>query len=253
MQDAFGKLTGATDSEKFKCIDIFLPGEKGEEGNSWTLPLLFYGIYEVDANQSEEDCAFIHGRILSFGELAPYEVYRDEQYVCYDITHLFYTDLRTYVEDVMAYMDAMNAKYYFDEQVYARIENIYSYFKENLRMMTWEKFAELRPDCRIEDNAHSDDVVEEGLRGIIYSDNYEMEKIAVRITVLDGEEVFYQEWIPEDPHYYDLSQQTDITAFIQSLPEGVYDLKVDAWVDSEVESYNGLLGMIFTTGDATWP
>ena len=156
------------------------------------------------------------GRILSFGELAPYEVYRDEQ-------------------------------------VYARIENIYNYFKENLRMMTWEEFAGLRPDCRIEDYSHSDDVVEEGLRGIIHSDNYAMEKLAVRITVLDGEEVFYQEWIPEGPHYYDLSQQTDITAFIQSLPDGVYNLEADAWVDSEAESYSGLLGMIFTTGDAVWP
>lgn len=253
LQDAFGKLTGATDSEKFKCIDVFLPGEKGEEDNGWTLPLLFYGIYEADAIQSEEDCAFIHGRLVSFRELMPYEVYRDEQFVCYDITHLFYTDLRAYVEDVVAYMDAMNATYYFDEQVYSRIENIYKYFKENLRMMTWEEFDELRPDCRVEDSVHSENAVENGLYGIVRSDNYAMEKLAVRITVVNGEEVFYQEWIPEDPHYYDLAQQTQITEFIQSLPEGVYQLEVDVWVDSEVESYNDLMGMLFTTGDATWP
>lgn len=253
LQDAFGKLTGGTDSEKFKCIDVFLPGEKGDEDTGWTLPLLFYGIYEVDAIESQEDCAFIHGRILSFGELAPYEVYRDEQFVCYDITDLFYTDLRTYVEDVMVYMDAMNAKYYFDEQVYARIENIYNYFKENLKIMTWEEFAKLRPDCRVEDGVHYENVVEDGLYGIVRSDNYEMEKIAVRIDIVNGEEIYYEEWIPENPHYYDLSQQTQVTEFIQSLPEGVYQLEIDAWVDSEVESYNGLCGMIFTTGDATWP
>ena len=157
------------------------------------------------------------------------------------------------MEDVFDYMDAMNAKYYFDEQVYARIENIYNYFKENLRIMTWEEFDELRPDCRVEDSSHHDDVVEDGLRGIVRCDNYEMEKIAVRIQIVNGEEVYYEEWIPEDPHYYDLSQRPQITEFIQSLPEGVYQLEIDAWVNSEVESYNGLCGMMFTTGDATWP
>lgn len=253
LQDAFGKLTGATDSEKFKAIDVFLPSEKGDTDSGWCLPLLFYGIYEVDAIQSQEDCAFIHGRIVSFAELAPYEVFRDDQFVCYDITRLFYTDLRTYVEDVLARKDAEGTDYYFDQQVYARIENIYNYYQENLKMMTWEDYAKLRPDCRVEDNPHYDDIVEKGLGGTIVSENYEMEKIAISICIQDGEQIYYKEWVPEDPHYYDLAQQTEITEFIQSLPEGVYNLQLDAWVDSQVASYNGLLGMIFTTGNATWP
>lgn len=253
LQDAFGKLVGSTEEEKFKNIDVFLPSEKGEENGGWTLPLLFYGVYEVDAIQSPEDSAFIHGHIVSFAELEPYEVFRDAQFVCYDITHLFYMDLREYVEDVLARKDAEGTDYYFDEQVYARIENIYNYYQENLKMMTWEDYVKLRPDCRVDEFPDNDDIAEKGIGGIITSGNYEMEKIAVSIHAWEGEQIYYKEWVPEDPHYYDLAQQTEITAFIQSLPEGVYDLEVMAWVDSDVESYNSLLGMIFTTGEATWP
>ena len=61
-------------------------------------------------------------------QMEPYKIYEDEQYVCYDASHLFYSDLRQYVESMVSQRNDV----YFDEQVWERVQNIYNYYKENL-------------------------------------------------------------------------------------------------------------------------
>ena len=57
-----------------------------------------------------------------------YKIYEDGQYVCYDVSRLFYSELRPYVESMVS----QRSDAYFDEQVWERVQNIYSYYKENL-------------------------------------------------------------------------------------------------------------------------
>ena len=80
--------------------------------------------------------AFVYGQIVSFEELKEHLVYEDDMFFCYDVTHLFYTDLRSYVEAVVA---SDPEYYYFDEQSWKRIENLYNYYQENLHIMSREE------------------------------------------------------------------------------------------------------------------
>lgn len=252
VHDAFGKYIGSDEYETIQVLNVYLPAYKGSDDQAWSLPLMYLSTYEKSAIESGEDCAFIYGQIVSFAELAPYQVYEDEYFVCYNVTHLFYTDLRDYVENVVA----MNANYkyhYFDEQVYARIENVYNYYVENLSVVSRKDFLDTRPDCIIEDTPTSSSLVENGISGVITSD-CDIEKIVVTITTqADGQEVYSGEIIPEDLHYYDLSNATDISTLIQSLDEGVYVLDVAVWINSEVMGYRSIWGQVFVTGNATWP
>lgn len=253
IHDAFGKFVGATKTEYVQILEALAPTEKGAEDGFWSIPVMFFATYEISAIESDDDCAFIHGQIVSFGELEPYKVYEDEFFVSYDVTHLFYTDLRSYVESLVHKMEACDAEYYFDEQVYTRIENIYNYYQENLEIVPLDEFLNLRPDCEIKRDQTSSELVRDGLLGYIKSESA-IEKIVISIsTEADRNEIYSIEIIPDDPYYYDLSNAEEVTAFIQSLEEGVYVLNIEAWIDSDVMGYLDLSEQVFATGNATWP
>ena len=253
IHDAFGKFVGATETEYVQILQAWAPTDKDAEDGFWSVPLLFFSTYEVSAIESDDDCAFIHGQIVSFGELAPYKVYEDEFFVCYDVTHLFYTDLRSYVESLVDVRAASDAEFYFDEQVYSRIENIYHYYRENLEIVSWDEFFDLIPDCEIKRDQTSSELVRDGLSGYITSEAA-MEKIVISIsTEADRKEIYSIEITPEDPHYYDLVNAAEVTAFIQSLEEGVYVINIEAWIDSDIMGYQDLSEQVFATGNATWP
>ena len=63
---------------------------------------------------------------ITFEQLEQYKVYEDDQYVCYEVTDLFYTNLRQHVESIIS----QRSDIYFDEQVWERVENIYTYYKD---------------------------------------------------------------------------------------------------------------------------
>ena len=102
------------------------PQHKGEVDGGAEVPLLYFFTYSVDDIQSPEDYAFIHGQIITFEQLEQYKVYEDDQYVCYEVTDLFYTNLRQHVESIIS----QRSDIYFDEQVWERVENIYTYYKD---------------------------------------------------------------------------------------------------------------------------
>lgn len=253
VHDAFGKFVGSGEYESFQVLDVFLPAYKGSEDQAWALPLVYLATYEKSAIVTGEECAFIHGQIVSFNELAQYQVYEDEYFICYNVTHLFYTDLRDYVENVVAMNEAGNGKYYFDEQVYTRIENVYNYYAENLSIVSCEDFFEIRPDCVIDNTPTASSLVDNGLSGTVTSE-CEMEKIVITITTqAEGKEVYTAEIIPEDLYYYDLSSAADTTAVIQGLEEGVYVVDVAVWINSEIMGYQSVWSQVFVTGNANWP
>ena len=254
LHDAFGKFVGSGEYEYFQIIDVYLPAYEGSDDQAWALPLVYLATYEKSAIQTGEECAFIHGQIISFHDLTQYLVYEDEYYVCYNVTDFFYTDLRDYVENVVAMNEAGNYKYhYFDEQVYTRILNVYNYYKDNLSIVSFNEFLETTPDCVIEGYPKASVLVEDGLSGTITSD-CDIEKIVITITTnTDGKEVYSAEIKPENLRFYDLSNAKETTSIIQSLPEGVYVIDVAVWLDSEIMGYQSLMSMVFVTGNATWP
>ena len=80
--------------------------------------------YAVSDIGSQEDCTFIHGQLVPFGELEQNVVYEDETYVCFDVTDYFYTDLRTHTDNIL-----LGQHYYMDEGIRQRIENITDFYR----------------------------------------------------------------------------------------------------------------------------
>jgi len=124
--DGYGIPVGASDSESALVISAYVPQHKGDNDRGVEIPLVYIFTYEVSNIMSMQDCAFIHGRIITFEELEQYKVYEDEQYVCYEVSELFYTDLRAHVESMLS----QRTDVYFDEQIWNRVENIYNYYTD---------------------------------------------------------------------------------------------------------------------------
>ena len=254
VHDAFGKLVGATQYEHVKIIDVYLPSYAGSEDQAWTLPLKYFASFPRSEIHSEEDCAFIHGRIVAFRELAQYVVYEDEDFISFDVTHLFYTDLKDYVENVYAIEIAGgNSNVYMDEEVFQRIENIAAYYADNLEMITIQEYVEqIGPKCAISGQPEAESLVSHGLSGEITS-NKPLQKVVFTVSEYQGEYIFTRAYIPEEPDIFLLETAEEVTDFIKALPDGVYELDVFVWVDSEFMSYSSLWSLIFTAGSASMP
>lgn len=128
VMDGYGKVVGRSEEESALVLSAYIPHRQGEVDGGADIPLLYIFTYEADSIQSPQDYAFIRGRLLTFEELEPYRIYEDGQYVCYDASSLFYSDLRRYVESMVS----QRSDVYFDEQVWARVESIHAYYSENM-------------------------------------------------------------------------------------------------------------------------
>lgn len=124
--DAKGKFL-ATEGEYALVLSASLPDTKyGGEGH--LVPLMYILTYKKSTISSDDDLAFIYGQLYSFTNLEEYKVYEDEQYICYEVSGLIYSNLMEYTESYAA--EIGNTR--FDDQVRTRIQNIYDYYKENL-------------------------------------------------------------------------------------------------------------------------
>lgn len=248
LHDAFGKYVAAGAHEAFQMLGVYLPAYEGSDDQSWILPLVYLATYAKSDVVTGEEVTFIHGQLVSFNDLADCLIYEGEDYLCYNVTRLFYTDLRIYVENVVA-MD--EEYYYYEEQFYTRIENVYNYCMEHLSLVPSRDYIFNSPTVEISGNGVDE---ETGIMGILSSEDLDILKIEISIEIQStGEEIYYTEIIPNNPHYFDLSNATEVTAFIQSLEEDVYGLDVNLWVDGDTNSYYSLWSMMFTVGNSTIP
>ena len=166
------------------------------------------------------------------------------------MTHLFYTDLRAYAENVYAMEIACgNSNVFFDEEVYARIGNIAAWYAENLQIVSLTEYIEdICPRCQILGGAFT----EQGLSGLIES-NKLIKKVIFTVTAEEGEELLRLETVPEDPYRYQLDVAADVPSFIRTLPDGVYVLDVSVELDSDFMSFMSLWTQMFTAGEASLP
>ena len=126
--DGYDKKIGSSDTEQALVLSAYIPQHKGDIDRGVDVPLIYILTYEKNRITAPQNYAFIRGQFVTFEQMEPYKIYEDPQYVCYDVSHLFYSDLRQYVESMIS----QRSDAYFDEQVWERIQNIYSFYKENL-------------------------------------------------------------------------------------------------------------------------
>ncbi|WP_312636638.1 hypothetical protein [Oscillibacter sp.] len=119
----------ATKPETALIVSALLPLTNYTDPDMGTdLPLFYIFMYDKESINPERDYAFIHGQIIRFSDLAQFKVYEDEQYVCYEVSPLIYSDLTEYVQNFVS----QNPDIRYDRQAQARVENIYRYYKEHL-------------------------------------------------------------------------------------------------------------------------
>lgn len=140
--DGYNRIVGSMfsggDSDHALTLKAMLPGYEGQTDGGHYLPLIYLVVYEKSALEAENPYAFIYGQILTFAELERYKAYEDEQYVVYEVTDLFYTDLDAYVEYFLSVTDDV----YYDEQIRKRVHNIYDYYRENVGDLLVNRQAE---------------------------------------------------------------------------------------------------------------
>ena len=130
---AYNKLLGLDDSEYYDMIGVDMASVRDDgtsSGGGWIMPLFYLYQYRKADITSPKDYAFMSGNLLTFEALEPYKVYDDGEYVIYEMHHLFYTDLKTYVNDMLLQRDDV----YLNDQIWDRIESFYNHFciKENM-------------------------------------------------------------------------------------------------------------------------
>ena len=123
--DAGFKLL-ATEGEHALVLSAHLPQKRYPDAFT-ELPLFYLFTYEKAA-VNDESYAFIYGKLLSFIDVEQYKVYEDEQYVCYEVSELIYSDWEEQAEALAA----QRPDTCWDAQIRQRVENIYRYYKENL-------------------------------------------------------------------------------------------------------------------------
>ena len=241
VRDAFGKLVGFTEDQHIMKLCVYT-----EDG--WELPILYYAAYEQAAVDSNDSYAFIYGQLISFDALEDCRVYQDEMYYCYDVTHLFYTDLRSYFDEVAA----MDPGYYENaEKYWTRIQNVYNYYKENIKLMSFEEWIEIKPTVRIDNETYYEDLTTEGLYGSVTS-NYDMETIVITITAESGEEIYSCEIEPADPRSYDLADVPGATDALKTLIDGKYTMEISVCVaGADFMSCMDLWSCTFYAGEAS--
>lgn len=124
--DLNGKML-ATQGEKVIVLSAMFPYRLYPDC-SLDLPLFYIFCYEKNKIQSSSDSAFVYGNLYTFQELKKWKVYEDDKYICYNLSHLIYTDLDNYIDSYLKFEpDAV-----YNEQIEKRIHRIYHYFDQNM-------------------------------------------------------------------------------------------------------------------------
>ena len=255
IQDGFGKLIGSGEHEQIKYLCYYAPVAAPENTEmadfSFCIPLLYYSTFIKSEIQSPEDCTLIHGQILSFAELEPYKVFDNGSLVCYDVTHLFYTDLRAYVEDVVEYRWATNQDAYMDEEIFAEIQETYDHYKAHGRIVTWEDFAKARSACYVRLWTETEELAQKGLTGLVGAD-HPLKDVYITIRSAERQTLFAGTYHPDNPpskwhHFeFDLTQAVDANSVLMALPEGAYTIEISARMDTDRIPCRSLLELDFT-------
>lgn len=126
--DGYNKLMGIDDTEDFEIIRVCVPRvlDDGTFNSHEVIPLFYLYTYAKADIQSPKDYAFVRGNLLSFEEMEQYKIYEDDEYLIYEMHELFYSDLYTYVQDMMLQFDDI----YFTDEVWDRIQRFYNHFSD---------------------------------------------------------------------------------------------------------------------------
>lgn len=80
-------------------------------------------VYDAQQCQAADAYTLIHGQLVPINDLAQHIVYEDSQYIAYNVTDYFFTDIDAHI----AAFQSWRADLFFNDDVYSRIKNAYGY------------------------------------------------------------------------------------------------------------------------------
>lgn len=117
-------------------IQAIIPSRNDEDptdmttNSGSTIPLLWLFTYPADM-ALPENYAFINGQLVTFAEMEEMKVYEDNDYVCYEISPLVYSDLDAYLARCCDWFDYDH----YNEEMDQRVKNIHAFYTEHLPEM----------------------------------------------------------------------------------------------------------------------
>lgn len=181
-------------------------------------------------------------------------VYQNDEYIYYNVTHLFYTDLDSYMEDIIEYRKATKQNYYYDEDLARQLETMYNYYTENLEIITWEEFRQLRGICNTRELPEREDLATKGISGQIVSD-FDVLEVTFTVTSNEDEQKYRITYVPDSAdspwgaYGCELSEATEINDILKSLEAGEYTFAMDVLLDTDYHPKRGLWECIFTVSE----
>ena len=80
-------------------------------------------VYDAQQCQAADAYTLIHGQLVPINGLAQHIVYEDSQYIAYNVTDYFFTDIDAHI----AAFQSQRSDLFFNDDVYSRIKNAYGY------------------------------------------------------------------------------------------------------------------------------
>ena len=117
----------AAEGESAQILSVMLP-LRDYPDTFRELPILYYFMYEKAA-VAEEACVFLYGQVLSFRELEDCKVWENDDYICYEVHSLIYSDLEAHTKQWLQ----ANPEVMFDDALRQRVRNVYDYYSANVR------------------------------------------------------------------------------------------------------------------------
>ena len=125
--DSYFFPVGASYEDIAKVFEVVIPQQQADlyrvQGDA--IEIGYVMIYDVQQCQIPDAYTLIHGRLIPVSELSSHIVYEDNQYIAYNVTDYFFTDIETHI----AAFRAWRTDLFDNEDVQYRIESVYHYLQ----------------------------------------------------------------------------------------------------------------------------
>lgn len=125
--DSYFFPVGASWEETAKVFEVVIPQQQADlyrvQGDA--IEIGYVMIYDAQQCQIPDAYTLIHGQLVPVSELSSHIVYEDSQYIAYNVSDYFFTDIETHI----AAFRAWRTDLFDNEEVQCRIENVYHYLQ----------------------------------------------------------------------------------------------------------------------------
>ena len=125
--DSYFFPVGASWEDTAKVFEVVIPQHQADlyrvQGDA--IEIGYVMIYDAQQCQTPNAYTLIRGQLIPVSELSFHIVYEDSQYVAYDVTGYFMTDIETHIEAFRSWRTDL----FVNEDVQRRIKNAYRYLQ----------------------------------------------------------------------------------------------------------------------------